>query len=85
MEFSISFSTTQPLYAFPDSEANFTNWNSLRVEATSSLNRHTFDVDESISKVWYVFEGSTAPASWSEWVAIKDFTLELSQYFTGII
>ncbi len=77
---TLTTTLTGPFYAFPASQANFANWNTAkRVELTGSAGRFSGSVNTTTDgAVWYVFRGATAPTSWSERIAIADFTIELA-------
>jgi hypothetical protein len=64
---SLTRTPGQTLYAFPstDSLANWTLSRIQLVEGTgANTGRYTASLDETISSLWYFFEGATQPANW---------------------
>lgn len=70
-------STTQPLNAFPLSQApSWTNWNTKRVPMPGSAGFFSCAVDTGVDgKVWLIFEGDAVPSSWDDWVGKVDLGL----------
>lgn len=72
--------TTQgagPFFAHPSNDDdNFADWDDNKIEVPGVNGRYKLEVDTSIEKVWYVYQGATAPDSWDDWIAFFDFTSE---------
>lgn len=64
---SLTRTPGQVIYAFP-SNASLANWTTSRVllvEGTGpNTGRYTASLDETISSLWYFFEGASQPANW---------------------
>ena len=67
-----------PFYAFPASQApSFANWLTKRVQLTGSNDYYSGTVNTTLDgNRWFVFEGASAPASFDDYVAYVDFSIE---------
>lgn len=73
-------------YAYPahsSSTYSLANWTTHRVQLVelSAPNTGIYqgNVDDAKGFIWYVFSGASQPASWSDAVAVVDFSTELSR------
>lgn len=80
----IQFTSTSagPFYAFPASEADFTDWLTLRVACDDADDRWTVTLDDDDD--WYIFDGASAPTSWDANEVFVDFELQRTLGATAI-